>query len=209
MPRLAPPLPALIAVAALAAGCGAERQPAPDLASVRAPEGGKEVRYLDAGMRFEAPVNWDLRERPGPAVFTLRSGSASVSGFAYVRSEPLPEPGPQLAEAKARLLEEVRRRDEAFEVESATTRELAGVPAIELRGRQAISGRTLETRSVHVFSDGVEYVLEALAPPDRFRLVDREVLSPLFRSLRLGGLRGKRLREGRQRARELAAEGET
>ena len=43
------------------------------------------------------------------------------------------------------------------------------------------------TRSVHVFEGEVEYVIEAIAPPARFRLVDERVLTPILDSLELEG----------------------
>jgi len=50
-------------------------------------------------------------------------------------------------------------------------------------GTQRIFGRTIKTRSVHVYRAG-EYVFEALAPPSQFDVASRRVLDPLLRSLR-------------------------
>ena len=176
-----------LACATIAAGCGNERQSPPDLTAVRQPGKTKAVSYPRVGMRFRAPGNWELRDREAPGVFTLSSGAGFVSGFAYRRPEPLPDTDADLEAARRRLIGEVRERDEKFDLAGSRKVEVDGARAIELRGRQTISNRPLETRSVHVFRGSVEYVLEALAPPADFTLVDRRVLRPLLRSLELSG----------------------
>jgi hypothetical protein len=178
----------LLACAALAAGCGTERQPAANPTEVVAPAGSETVRFRRAGIRFRAPRNWELREREAPQVFSLSSGAGFVTGFAYPREEPLPDTGAELRAAQRRLVREVRERDEDFDLTRAETTEVAGSRAIELRGAQVLSNRRLATHSVHVFEGSVEYVFEAIAPPGAdFRRTDREVLRPLLRSLELTG----------------------
>jgi hypothetical protein len=178
----------LLACAALAAGCGNERQPAVDPATLAAPGAAEEVRFRRVGMRFEAPHNWDLREREAPQVFSLSSGAGFVTGFAYPRDEPLPDTDAELEAAERRLVREVRDRDEDFDFAGSRLTEVAGSRAIELRGTQVLSNRRLAIRSVHVFEGSVEYVLEAIAPPGAdFRRTDLDVLRPLLRSLELTG----------------------
>lgn len=178
----------LLALAALAAGCGTERQPAADPTAVAAPGAAEQVRFRSVGMSFEAPRNWELRDREAPQVFSLSSGAAFVTGFAYERDEPLPDTDAELEAAERRLVREVRGRDEEFDLARSRTTEVAGSRAIEVRGTQVLSNRKLATRSVHVFEGRVEYVLEAIAPPGAdFRRTDRQVLGRLLRSLRLTG----------------------
>lgn len=176
-----------LACAAAVAGCGAEQQQAPELDRPQRPAGSATLRFPAAGMTFAAPANWRLRERESPAVFTLASGTAQVNGFAYRRSEPLPARGPALEAARERLVAEVRERDPRFRLTRARTASVDGAPAIELRGEQVIARQRYRTRSVHVFRGSAEYVLEALAEPRHFRLVDRGVLAPLLDSLEVTG----------------------
>lgn len=70
---------------------------------------------------------------------------------------------------------------------NAETGEVAGAPAIDVRGEQVISKRRLRVRSVHVFDGEIEYVIEAIAPPRDHRLVATRVLEPLLRSLEIEG----------------------
>jgi hypothetical protein len=50
-----------------------------------------------------------------------------------------------------------------------------------------VSRQPLRTRSIHVFDGDVEYVIEALAPPANYDVVERGVLGPLLGSLDLTG----------------------
>lgn len=180
-----------LAAAASIAGCGAERARAPDLDRPAEPAGTVPVRYPKAGMRFLAPANWELRTRELPAVFTLRSGTALISGFAYPREEPLPRGGRSLRAAEQRLVEQIRERDPGFRLQSSDTTTIAGAPAVAVRGRQTISGREFMTRSLHLYEGRAEYVIEALAPPAAFELVDRRVLRPLLDTLVVSGRAGR------------------
>ena len=45
-------------------------------------------------------------------------------------------------------------------------------------------------RSLHVYGFDGEVVVDALAPPDQFGRVDREVFGPLLRSVRLSAPQG-------------------
>ena len=64
---------------------------------------------------------------------------------------------------------------------------MGGAPAIDVEGEQTLSRRDLRTRSVHVFFGDVEYVIEAIAPPEDYGLVERRVMDPLLDSLELEG----------------------
>ncbi|MCA1690147.1 MAG: hypothetical protein LC720_06850 [Actinobacteria bacterium] len=57
--------------------------------------------------------------------------------------------------------------------------------AVQLRGLETIDGQRREVRSTHLYADGAEVVIDAYAPPDQFRTVDRGVFHPLLRGLRL------------------------
>ena len=177
----------MLAPLALLAACGEEQSPPPAVFDVKPPRGEKRAEFRSAGMAFERPRNWKLRRRDPPGVFELLSGEAIVAGWAYEREEPLPETDDQLEAAKDRLLEAIEERDPAYRVLRAETTEIAGAPAVDVRGEQVLSKRRLRTRSVHVFEGDVEYVIEAIAPPRDHRLVDRRVLAPLLRSLELEG----------------------
>ena len=106
--------------------------------------------------------------------------------FAYPRTEPLPERGPELEQARESLVGEVARDDPSFRLTGSRVLDVARAPAVEITGAQTISRRKLRVRSVHVYEAGREVVIEALAPEQSFDRVDREVLEPLLGSLRIG-----------------------
>ncbi|MBA3301974.1 MAG: hypothetical protein H0T15_08920 [Thermoleophilaceae bacterium] len=183
MRRLAP----LLIAAALLAGCGKERQPPPDLLTVRAPSGTAKHVLRSPGMRFTTPANWDFGVARRPRAFTLASGLASITGYAYRRKEPLPLTGPELADARKRLLERIAYRNKTFKPGGSRTTRIGGHPAVVVEGVQTIYGQSLRTRSVHVFADSTEYVIDALGPAASFPTVQSEVLAPLLRSLKVSG----------------------
>jgi hypothetical protein len=55
--------------------------------------------------------------------------------------------------------------------------------AVELDAIEQIAGQLRRVRSVHVFVNGAEIVLEEYAPTGLFHSVDHEVFSPLRQSL--------------------------
>lgn len=181
--------PALLLVLCvpLLAACGEEPDDPPPVFDVKPPRGSTSVDFPRAGMSLEHPANWKLRRRDAPGAFELLSGEAIVAGWAYPREEPLPETDADLEAAKDRLVEAIEERDPDYRLGTVLVREVAGASAIDVSGEQVLSKRTLGTRSVHLFKGEVEYVIEAIAPPADFELVERRVLTPLLDSLELEG----------------------
>jgi hypothetical protein len=171
----------------LLASCGEEPDNPPRIFEVRTPHGSRPAEFPEAGMNFTRPRNWTISRRELPGVFELVSGEAVVAGWAYTRAEPLPETAAELEGAKNRLIGAIKERDPEYRLKSAVVSEVAGAPAIDVRGEQVVSRRTLRTRSVHVFDGDVEYVIEAIAPPADYDVVERGVLTPLLSSLELTG----------------------
>lgn len=177
----------LLACVPLLAACGEEPDDPPRVFHVKAPRGQQRAEFLGAGMALDHPANWKLRRRDAPGVFELVSGQAIVAGWAYPREEPLPETDAELESARDRLVEAIQVRDPDYRVRSTAVTDLAGAPAIDVEGEQTLARRDLRTRSVHVFAGDVEYVIEAIAPPGDYDLVEEGVMEPLLDSLELEG----------------------
>ena len=169
------------------AACGEEPDDPPRVFQVKTPQGQKRADFPRVGMAFQHPANWKLRRRDAPGVFELVSGQAIVAGWAYPREEPLPESDAELEGAMDRLVDAIKIRDPDYRVRSAAVTDVAGAPAIDVEGEQTLSRRDLRTRSVHIFLGDTEYVLEAIAPPQDYRVVERRVMEPLLDSLELEG----------------------
>jgi hypothetical protein len=173
--------------AALLAACGEKPDAPPPIFDVKTPHGSRPGEFPDAGMTFNRPRDWTIRRREPPGVFELVSGEAVVAGWAYPRDEPLPETDAELEGAKNRLRTAIHDRDPDYRIERAVIRELANAPAIDVSGEQVLARRRLRTRSIHVYKGDVEYVIEAIAPPAEYDVVEQGVLTPLLDSLELTG----------------------
>lgn len=183
--RRAVPATALSLAALAAAGCGTERARPPDTAIPAAPHGTRAVALPDAGVRLRAPRAWTRTPGQAPEVLQLASGRATVTLWRYPRTEPLPRSPAALRQATTDLLAAVRARDPGFTENLAGARRVDGRPAVEVRGTGSVAGRRRALRSVHVYAFGGEVVIDALAEPRHARRVDRQVVTPLLRSLRL------------------------
>jgi len=198
--------PCLLVVALVGAGCGNDPVERGDLRAAEKPTRLLSTSYPDAGAKFEAPEGWRRAEGTLPRVVTFSSGEAVLAIFAYRRKEPSPPEAEALGRARKRLVRQARRRDKNFKIRKAQNTKVAGRPAIEITGTQTIGGVTLETRSVHVFKKGGEYVFEALAPAGQFRLLDASVVTPLLKSLKVTGKVKRSPREELERKRREAKE---
>ena len=180
----------VLAVPLVLAGCGNERTPAPDTATPLTPQGSALVRYPQAGVRFATPGRWDRAAGQAPLVATVTSGRATVAVWRFPRAEPLPSSAQDLRRARRTLLAAARARDPSFRSQRITTRRVGGLRAIEVRGTGTVEGQARAVRSLHVYGFDGEVVVDALAPPDQFGRVDREVFEPLLRSVRLSAPQG-------------------
>jgi hypothetical protein len=187
VPRVASPAPfaLLAATALLAAGCGNERTPVPDVSSPEAPQGRRTVDLPQDGITYGAPGNWRDVPRADPLVGGVRSRSATLAIWRYPRTQPLPDTTAELRRVRDLLVERVRTRDPSFALDGSELTRLGGERAIELTGTQTIAGRRVRVRSAHVFGEGAEVVLDGYAPPADFARVDETVFGPLLASFAL------------------------
>ena len=176
---------ALLAVAALAAGCGAERREAPDTAAP-APVGSFDtLARPQLGLRLEVPTTWATEGRGAPLVAVSRSGTATLAVWRYERTEDLPTTAEDLRAARRRLADAARIHDPSVEVRSTRSLRVDGAPAVQVVADETVAGRPRRVRSVHVYADGAELVLDAYAAPEHFAQADAAAFRPALRSLEL------------------------
>ena len=183
------PLPTATALAVvltlLAAGCGNDRQSPPNVSTVGPVTGTEAVKDDETGIAFDAPGGWRRTDGEPPLVSMLQTGRAVIAIWRYPRSEPLPSTPEQLKAARDALLVAAKARDATFkEVRSAVV-EIDGEPAVQIRGTETIEGRARTVRSTHVYAEGAEVVVDAIAPGQEFKRVDAQVFRPLLRSLEI------------------------
>ena len=177
-------LAAIAATALLAAGCGNERGTPLDLDALG--KAGTTKEFVNPGVvRFRHPATWFVAGATPPRYAQLSSGGALASVYAYPRTDLGTDPA-SVEAARARLIKSLEGRDPGFLVESARITEVDGSPAVEIRGRGAIAGELVRTRSVHVYRPGVEWLIDAYARPAQFPEADRVAFEPMLTSIKLG-----------------------
>jgi hypothetical protein len=176
---------ALAAVALLAAGCGEQRTPTPDVQHPDAPNGFKTLAPQGTGIVYSHPTNWTALPARLPFIGGARSKTATLAVWRYPRTEPLPHGQAALEAAKTRLIEAAVKRNPTFTVQSSEVKRIGGAPGIELTGTQTVAGYPFQVRSAHLFKFGAEVVVDAYAPPEDFPRVDETVFRPVLEQLRL------------------------
>jgi hypothetical protein len=180
------PATVLLATAALlGAGCGAERVRPPDPSQPFATLPPAPREFPAAGVRFRAPGDLPFAPAEAPLVTTTSTGSATIAIWRYPRTEPLPRDDAALDEAERSLRDAVRTRDPQFDVERVRRVRVDGARALEVRGTGRVAGRVRQMRSTHVYAKGAEFVIDAYAAPDDFRIVDDAIFEPLMASLKI------------------------
>jgi hypothetical protein len=185
--RAAPPTVAIsLCLAVLAAaGCGNERQHAPDVTGTLKPASATRVAYPAGGVSLAAPRNWSRLPGSRPLVGYIVSGPAIVAVWRYPRKEPLPSTRSELEQAQANLSDAVQGRDRSAHIDGTKVVDVNGVKGIQLVATERISGQERRVRSTHLFDRRAEIVIDAYAPPGDFARLDDSVFQPLIRSLRL------------------------
>jgi hypothetical protein len=176
-------LPALLAL--LAAGCGAERREPPDPARPFATGAPAERLFPSAGVRFRAPSDLRFERGAPPLVATASTGTATVAIWRYPRTEPLPRDDTALDDAREALEGAAKTRDGSFDLDQSRRVRIDGAPGVQLLGAERVAGRPRRVRSTHLYANRAEVVVDAYAAPQDFAAVDRRLVRPLLRSLKL------------------------
>ena len=182
------PTTAAVAVLTLAlagAGCGNQRQHAPDITGSPKPAQATKLVYPGAGVTFSAPRNWYPGGGKEPLVVALVSGRAGVAVWRYPRKEPIPKTKSELDQAQANLSDALRSRGRSVQVESTNVVDVNGAKGIQVVATERIAGEPRRVRSTHFFDHRAEVVFDAYAPPGDFARLDGAVFQPLLQSVRL------------------------
>ena len=164
------------------AGCG-DDEPADGLTRLG---GGPLVEFtsLNDEVVLRHPRGWVARSGLSPLVAQVATGGAQVSIFAYPRTD-IPESESEVEEARDKLIRSLGERAPGFLIVRTRIGEVDGAPSVEIRGRGVVAGMPVETRSVHVYKDEVEWVVDAFARPSQFDRANRIGFGPLIASLQL------------------------
>jgi hypothetical protein len=157
----------------------------PDVAVPQQPNGTHPLSYPRLGVAVQIPDNWRAEAGRQPLVTTIASGAATVAIWRYPRSEPLPRSAKAFRTARGALVKAAQARDKTLKVVTAKVVRFRGQPALELTGTETVGGEQRMVRSTHIFRDGSEVVVEALAPPPVFGGLVKTVFDPVLKSLKI------------------------
>ena len=163
-------------------GCGRD-DPSEGLTRIG---GGPLVEFEspDGEVVLQHPRRWLARSGTSPLVVQVATGGAQVSIFAYPRTDN-PETESEVEEARDKLIRSLGERAPGFLILNTRIGEVDGAPSVEIRGRGLVAGKPVETRSVHVYKDEVEWVVDAFARPSQFERANEIGFGPMIASLQL------------------------
>jgi hypothetical protein len=167
---------------AVVAGCGYSRTPVP---SVVAPTGLKGESFPRVGIDIFVPFRWTESVSLLPLAATISSGPAVISLWRYRRSAPPPSDALALAAARRALISAARARDPGLALIRSKLTRIGRAPAVVLDAFEQINGHRSRVRSVHIYVQGAEIVIDEYAPPSQFHTVDHDVFSPVVHGIRL------------------------
>jgi hypothetical protein len=176
---------ALLLAVSVIAGCGSEKEKAPDPKAIPTGGGTVLVRYPGAGVRFRAPQGWRRQAGKAPLVAAVQTGQATIAVWRYPRTEQLPVTHNSLQAAKAALVAQIGKRDASFKLQRAKLLHVGPKRAIQVLGLGQINGSRRMIRSTHIYTERAEYVIDAYAPPTVFDRVDRGVFATVLKSLEI------------------------
>lgn len=169
----------------LVTACGNSRAPVPNFSRPASPTGSRVLSYPRAGIAFDAPRNWSVVAQRTPLVATVDSGAAVVAVWRYPRTGRKPSTPGALARYESALVRAGTANDRTLHVISWTISAVEGAPAIVLEASESVSGLARRVQSVHIYRSHAEMVIDEYAPANAFDAVNRQVFTPLVRSIRL------------------------
>lgn len=164
------------------AGCGYSRTPVP---SVVAPAGFDGESFPRVGIDVFVARGWTESVSALPLAATISSGPAVIALWRYPRSAPPPSDPAALAATRHALVSTARARDPGLRLIRTKLTRIRGAPAVVLDAFEQINGHRRRVRSLHIYVQGGEIVIDEYAPPSQFHAVDHEVFSPVIHAIRL------------------------
>jgi hypothetical protein len=167
---------------AVPAGCGYTRTP---VRSVIVPTGLNGESFPRVGVDIFVPLGWTESVSALPLAATISSGPAVIALWRYSRSAPPPSDALALAAARRALISAARARDPGLVVIRSKLTRIGRAPAIVLDAFERIDRLRRRVRSVHIYVQGAEIVIDEYAPPSQFHAIDHDVFSPVVHGIRL------------------------
>lgn len=168
------------------AGCGSGPAVSPSVGRPALDPSGEPFAFPTGGS-IDLPASWTITSGPegGPEVVRATSGQGSIVVWRYPRTEPLPSTKKDLVNTRRSLKAAVRTRDPEFRLDSALLRRVPE-PAVELAGVGNMAGAKRMIRSLHVYANGQETVVDCIGPLADSAQFNETICTPVIDSLAVG-----------------------
>lgn len=133
------------------------------------------------------PASWTITTGPaeGPELLRATSGQGAVVVWRYPRTEPLPRTRRDLRNARRNLREAILERDKDFKVSAALLRDEPEL-GVEIAGVGTLAGARRSIRSLHVYANASETVVDCIGPLGESAQFDTTICVPVLDSLSVG-----------------------
>jgi hypothetical protein len=113
------------------------------------------------------------------------SGQGQIVVWQYPRTEPLPTTRRNLRNTRRSLRAAITTRDPSFTFTAALLRRVPQ-PAVEIAGLGTLAGARRSIRSLHVYANGTETVVDCIGPITDAAAFNTTVCEPVLDSLSVG-----------------------
>ncbi|MEH3055024.1 MAG: hypothetical protein PGN13_13655 [Patulibacter minatonensis] len=179
-------LSALALIVPVAAGCGDGPTASPSIGRPELDPSG-EPYPLPGGGQIDMPASWTTQAGPagGPQLVRSYSGQGQIVVWQYARTEPLPTSRRNLRNTRRSLRAAITARDPNFKFKAALLRRVPQ-PAIEIGGLGTLAGARRSIRSLHVYANNQETVVDCIGPVSDAAAFNTTVCEPVLGSLTVG-----------------------
>lgn len=177
---------ALLGCSLLVASCGDGPTPEPSVGRPALDPSGEPYAFPGGGS-IDMPASWTITagSANGPEVVRATSGQGAVVVWRYQRSEPLPVTRRDMVNTRRSLKAAIKVRDPEFRLAAALLRKVPE-PGIEVAGVGTMAGARRAIRSLHVYANGRETVVDCIGPLSDRAQFNETICGPVLSSLQVG-----------------------
>lgn len=179
-------LSALSLIPVTLAACGDGPTASPSVGRPELDPSGEPFAFPNGG-QIDMPASWTTTAAApgGPEVVRSVSGQGQIVVWEYTRTEPLPTTRRTLRNTRRSLRAAITARDPSFKFTAALLRRVPQ-PAVEIAGLGTLAGARRSIRSLHVYANGKETVVDCIGPITDAASFNTTVCEPVLDSLSVG-----------------------
>ncbi len=175
-----------LSLATTFAACGEGPTASPSVGRPELDPSGEPFAFPNGG-QIDMPASWTTTAAPsgGPEIVRSVSGQGQIVVWEYPRTEPLPTTRRTLRNTRRSLRNAITARDPSFTFTAALLRRVPQ-PAVEIAGLGTLAGARRSIRSLHVYANGKETVVDCIGPVTDAASFNSTVCEPVLESLSVG-----------------------